>query len=267
MIDLTWHGFDTIGEANTPRVTGLFTMDPRFLESAGCSGDLVEAIESEEWNKVQRLCKVHPERACEWHLVKDFFDDQDSLVLPLHQAVAACNPSIKAIRSLIEACPAAILSQESTFQRIPLHIAALNPKITHEIMKLLLDYAPETTTECDAFERLALHYACSGHIIDASLVEVLVDAFPDSVSIRNGNGWLPIHAACRSGASFQIIRLLLDAYPESIVAETSKGNTTLDMLLCQTLLGRESSVLGDARLGRHHGNKASVNLGAKTATA
>jgi hypothetical protein len=196
----------------------------------------VNAIESEDWEEVQRQCELNPERAREWHVGKTYFQGQDTLVLPLQQALVAHDPSIGAICALVQACPASLFVGESSYRRLPLHLAVLNPGASVDIIKLLLDFAPETAMECDDLGRLALHYACGADsIID--IVKVLFDASPLSVSIRDVHGWLPIHVAFRNGASFQTIRLLLDAYPKSIVAETANGNTPLDMIICQNVLG------------------------------
>jgi len=217
-------------------------IDPRLSKDG-----LADAISREDWDEVVQ-CEAHPEKARIWHVEKGFFQgDQDSVVLPIHQAVAAHDPSIDAIHALIQAYPIALLCKETTFNRLPLHLATQNPNISTEIIQILLDFAPETAMECDLFGRLALHYACCNGASVAT-VDALLTSHPPSVYIRDVNGWLPIHIACRSGACFRVVKHLLDAYPESIVAETSMGNTPLDMMLCQHMLGGQSAILSGTNL-------------------
>lgn len=194
-------------------------------------------------------CELHPERARAWHLQKNMFQGMvDSDVLPLHQAVASLHePPIDAIRALLQTFPNAINAKEATFNRMALHLAAQYARISTEIIQLLLQLAPSTAMKRDALGRLALHYACSNDGASVETVNALLKAYPQSVWTGDCNGWLPIHVTCRCGASFIVVQRLLDANPSSIVAETNKGNTIQDMLVCQRVIGKHSDFLSDTR--------------------
>ena len=63
-----------------------------------------------------------------------------------------------------------------------------------------------------AFHRwMPLHYACRFSSRNAELIALLIDACPDAVIARDRHHRYPLHIALESGASADVIRLLLDA--------------------------------------------------------
>lgn len=210
---------------------------------------LAEAIGRKDWQEVQKQCERNPQEARTWHLEKGFFQGTiDSDVLPLHQAVASVPaPPVDVIATLLEAYPNAVAAKEATLHRTPLHLACQRADTSTDAILLLLEHAPKAATKHDSLGRHALHYACSSGA-SVEVVNALLDAYPQAVSIRDVNGWLPIHVACRSGACFRVVQRLLDAAPESIVAETTDGNTTVDMMVCQKVIGNQSDFLSDAKV-------------------
>ncbi len=80
-----------------------------------------------------------------------------------------------------------------------------------------------------------LHWACFGsppvYVIDAILQNCR-----DMASMRNNRGFLPLHIACCYRASSDVVRMLVQAFPESagmtIDSETEQGGSTPLHLLC-----------------------------------
>jgi len=60
----------------------------------------------------------------------------------------------------------------------------------------------------------ALHHACNRRCPYPNAVESLIRSFPDALLITEEKGWLPLHYACRFKAPKEVVRLLLQIYPE-----------------------------------------------------
>jgi hypothetical protein len=75
--------------------------------------------------------------------------------------------------------------------------------------------------------RLPLHWACF-HRYDPEIVRLLLEAFPDGVSSPDVNGYIPLHHACwHSHPSVDNIRLLIQANPQTISMKANNGKTPL----------------------------------------
>jgi len=57
------------------------------------------------------------------------------------------------------------------------------------------------------------------------VVETLIQVAPAIVAKCDSLGWLPLHHACFTGASVDILQLLIDAYPPSLVQTDRNGET------------------------------------------
>lgn len=65
-----------------------------------------------------------------------------------------------------------------------------------------------------ACHRLPLHRACASKP-PPELVKALVEAYPDGIRSREKFAMLPLHVACQRGASTSVITTLVDLYPSS----------------------------------------------------
>jgi ankyrin repeat protein len=66
----------------------------------------------------------------------------------------------------------------------------------------------------------------------AEFVEFLVARNPALITSRDQDGSLPLHVACRRGASFTIVRSLVNLYKASVKSVTSEGDLPL-FLACE----------------------------------
>ena len=75
-----------------------------------------------------------------------------------------------------------------------------------------------------------LHYLCKKKETPVALVQAFVSIAPEAVkSTDSVFGNLPIHIACRSDLPIQAIQILIDAFPESLVATDNEGNLPLHL--------------------------------------
>jgi len=78
-----------------------------------------------------------------------------------------------------------------------------------------------------------LHFACyCGASSDA--VRLLIECCPDSASKLDKRGRSPLHCACagcRTEDKYEVLKLLLEVYPQMVLIEDSLGRTPLSLML------------------------------------
>jgi hypothetical protein len=68
----------------------------------------------------------------------------------------------------------------------------------------------------------ALHHACNRRCPLPEVAEALIRAYPGALLKEEEKGWLPLHYACRFKAPRDVVRLLLQMYPDKGRASVSK---------------------------------------------
>lgn len=68
----------------------------------------------------------------------------------------------------------------------------------------------------------ALHHACNRRCPLPEVAEALIRAYPGALLKEEDKGWLPLHYACRFKAPKDVVRLLLQLYPDKGRASVSK---------------------------------------------
>ena len=103
------------------------------------------------------------------------------------------------------------------------HEACCNEKVPEGIIQAPLEYFPAAVNAAagddDGF--LPIHYACENKNVSLGIIRLLIDAAPDSVRRVDSYGNMPIHWLCSNKelgetTATQILKLLLEKYPESI---------------------------------------------------
>ena len=157
------------------------------------------------------------------------------------------------------------IEYKGEFDTTALHVACRNrpPK---DIIDVMILAAPDMIFWADSFGWLPLHYACANGA-DIDVVEALLEAYPDSKlttdkrgrtplhfalgnveqpptdilvrllagtemkssSVRwpDENNMLPLHYACAYGASVEVLRVIVDAWEESLTKVDNKGRSPL----------------------------------------
>ena len=122
------------------------------------NSDLTNAIVREDWAAVKAECEAHPKNAAVWSTRVGFFDgEHESHVLPIHSAAALCAPK-DAIEALALANPDGVKAKETSFKRLPLHIACQS-HAPADMVATLLSFYPQGAADTDVLGRLPLHYA------------------------------------------------------------------------------------------------------------
>jgi ankyrin repeat protein len=159
--------------------------------------------------------------------------------LPLHIACGyATSPDI--VRMIVQAYPQAA-EVRSNYGHLPLHIACNIPEPSAAIVKLLIEAYPYATKVQDYGGWLPLHLACS---LGASLevLHFLLETYPESLDIKENSGLKPfyhlkqsaeykygteyvflLHQAVIGGYSVLLVKLLLQAFPESCRKKDNDG--------------------------------------------
>ena len=122
------------------------------------SSDLTNAIVRSDWEAVKVECEAHPKNATVWSTRVGFFDgEHESHVLPIHSAAALCAPK-DAIEALALANPDGVKAKETSFKRLPLHIACQS-HAPEDVVSTRLSFYPQGAADTDVLGRLPLHYA------------------------------------------------------------------------------------------------------------
>jgi len=163
--------------------------------------------------------------------------------LPLHLACSyKAGPEI--VRMLIEAN---LMGPEvqNYYGKLPLHFACGN-NAHPEIVGMLLDVYKKGAAIQDNLGKLPLLWACR-YGVSIEVLDLLVSAFPEGVDIKDGGSkrrpseWLKEGAKCNYGNNYkfllhkaaagrfsrQLVKLLLQAFPESIKEFDRNGLTPL----------------------------------------
>jgi ankyrin repeat protein len=172
--------------------------------------------------------------------------------LPLHYALNF-GASHDIIKMLFQAYPEAAKVQDN-MGCLPLHYACWNPMDCREDfldrLNLLVTAYPEginvqdidgkfpscflndAVSESDHTEHLyLLHMAIKGGL-STHLIKLLVQAFPESCTTKDNDGMVPLHYAC-TGSSSNFLEnaiVLLDAHKDSLQIEDNRGRTPLKLL-------------------------------------
>ncbi len=77
----------------------------------------------------------------------------------------------------------------------------------------------------------ALHHACNRRCPREDVVEALLRAYPEALLLEEDKGWYPLHYACRFKAPKEVVRLLVDLFPDmgrtAVQKLDKKGRTPL----------------------------------------
>lgn len=188
------------------------------------SNPVFALLSLEKWDKAAKEARKTPSYAKESFKVKGFYDNDVAPKINALQLACGLQGPTEVIEVLGSVYPAACAQADSKYQRLALHVATMNgssPKTVNALLKL----DAKTASKADIHGRLPLHYACKDSLNGLQNVRVLLKVFPEAARTPDNNGFLPLHVACLSGASPQLIRMLIRAAPESIFFKTEKGGT------------------------------------------
>lgn len=96
----------------------------------------------------------------------------------------------------------------------------------------------------DAYNMTVLHWICTEKNVPLKLVKGIVKVFPKAVGMKNGPGFLPLHIALKGQLPLEVIVVLVEAMPESVMMKVSSGENAIEM---GKNIGCETSILNYLR--------------------
>ncbi|CAB9500695.1 Ankyrin Repeat [Seminavis robusta] len=150
---------------------------------------------------------------------------------PLHLMCKLNNPPSDLIQDIVDAAPD-VAGWTDSHGWLPLHHACANGA-SPDVLRILIDAYPDGKITQDSLNRTPLHfYATRNSDNLASMVEN-VELLCDSgaAELTDKGGMLPMHYACAYGTSDVVLKVLADAYPDSLTAREQKGRTPMHLAM------------------------------------
>ena len=163
-----------------------------------------------QWRAIQLRCQTHPHEASR-------LDRRGRTCL---HAACAKKPTLAVVNAIIEACDGPNVAVErDKHGRTPLAIAiSFNASLA--VIGRLLEANPEAARIDDHLGHLPLHLACAGYDNGkAKLAQMLLPVHPEAAGHESNNGRTPLHLAIEGRAQLDLIQLLVQACPESVVMD------------------------------------------------
>jgi len=174
------------------------------------SSDIHVLIAYKKWEDAESLLNDNPSEA--------FRTGSVFCSLPLTTALMH-DPPLWFVDSLIEANPSAVNSKnEYGMSAIR---TAIRGKCSTDVIKRLIREDEEMVKCFGVSGKTCLHLACMYYPNDIELVKTLLDVWKEAAHWRDRDGWHPLHLACISGSSHEVVKALLDAYPNAAMMPDS----------------------------------------------
>jgi hypothetical protein len=184
---------------------------------------LLKHINNCDWEQAEFAARTDPLHA-RWKVtIPDFYDGKiESTVYPLHISCTK-QPPAAFVKVMHKIHSKSVSAPESTYKRMPLHLACMNSAPT-ETIAMLIELNGGAVKKKDSLGRLPIHYASKDENMTAS-VGLLLKHYPGSAKVADKQGFLPLHVSCRCGMPGSVIRELITAFPAAVNKETTKGST------------------------------------------
>jgi hypothetical protein len=210
-----------------------------ILEEAVVKPDEALLMSEEELKHTQELVDQA------WNKVRRWFwanDDEDvrataayvrgtGEVTPLHLMCKLQDPPSDLVHELVESAPE-VAGFADSYGWLPLHHACANGAST-EVLQILINAYPESKLIQDNQNRTPLHfYATRNTDLQLAMtrnVRILCDT--GAAELADRGGMLPMHYACAYGSSAEVLKVLAEAFPESLTTRENKGKTPMHLTM------------------------------------
>jgi len=178
---------------------------------------------------IELLLETNPSALEQLCLIKDGvnsgrYDDIYVRGIPLHYYLSRkSNVDIDTVKMLVKACPFSLTwTEQEDFVCYPVHALLSNPSIKEDDMQELLTFfietVPSSRYQFDGYHRSPLHIALRNGGITLEVVKLLLNAWPEAIYHRSINGGLPFYMLCGNADLdekiwFDIFHHLIDIDP------------------------------------------------------
>lgn len=164
--------------------------------------------------------------------------------LPLHFAAEFSN-DVRMVEQLLQSNPT-VAASTTKLGWTPLHYAVKNNSSDierYKIVKCLIETEPSALTIATSPDlHLPLHHAITSHYCDENVVRILLDAAPQAVQAFDEKGFLPLslflislrvfinrRPSVYDVAAEKVVKLLIEAYPEAIAIRAQSFDNRLPL--------------------------------------
>uniref|UniRef100_A0A7S2A3H2 Ankyrin repeat protein n=1 Tax=Ditylum brightwellii TaxID=49249 RepID=A0A7S2A3H2_9STRA len=159
---------------------------------------------------------------------------------------AACryNLSVAEFSLIMTKVPNAV-RQSDYDSSLPLHIACYNNRPMDVILELFTAF-PDAIFAKDKSGATPIHYFCSRHsfvIPSISREEYIFVQNAQAARVKDLYGLLPLHVACSNNKPIEVIRSLVDVYPEAVMTQDDSGDTPLHSICRQSSFNHDTARL------------------------
>lgn len=202
------------------------------------------------WDQVRRWLWTHvsqEERAAAAYI------RGQSEVTPLHLMCKLNNPPADIITDIVQAAPE-VCGWADAHGWLPLHHACANGAST-EVLQVLTTANPDSKIVQDNQNRTPLHFYATRNADNPTSMATNVELLSDTgaAELPDRGGMLPMHYACAYGTSPLVLKVLANAYPESLFAKENKGRTPMHLAMVNAHRDASPGVL--SFLIENEGNK------------
>lgn len=138
------------------------------------------------------------------------------------------------VGDLLSVNPSVIASRTNVDGETPLHSACMAPEtmVDPSTIVRLLEASPSAATRLNRKNQTPLRLHCQRRNASTEVAGLLLKENTNALIVLDtDHGWAPIHAAA-ANANFELLRYLVESFPDSVKVQTSQRQTTLH-LLCQ----------------------------------
>lgn len=176
---------------------------------------------------------------------------------PLHLMCKLNDPPKQIVNDLVNAAPE-IASFADAHGWLPLHHACANGAST-EVLQILIAAYHDGKLIQDNQNRTPLHFYATRNADSAEVMTRNVTLLADTgaAELSDRGGMLPMHYACAYGSSAEVLKVLYEAYPDSLRTKDNKGKTPMHLTMVNAHRDASPAVL---RFLLDHAGKETVNL-------
>ena len=150
---------------------------------------------------------------------------------PLHLMCKLNDPPKQLVNDLVASAPE-IASFADSYGWLPLHHACANGAST-EVLQILIMAYPDGKLIQDTQNRTPLHFYATRNADSPEVMtrNVVLLADTGAAELADRGGMLPMHYACAYGSSAEVLKVLYEAYPESLRTKDNKGKTPMHLTM------------------------------------